>query len=386
MFEVRYHGSQARLEYIPFRTMLLPDVVRVYDQEEGVNVPITSGQHGRLLEERPLYHLRWPGVVDRPTLIPSSVIDHERGWPVVELDAPNSAQSHYELRFLVERNALPVTVPGDLAYHLAVNRDRFFGGGPFDDGRVRAEGEPIQLEPLNNNGRTPHPIGGLPEIYVNIVLNQTFALPEGYLAAINYMKWMFETHWGHPLLSGGFDTMVREHLLRVAQAAHESFFFMLGDAVWHNGEPSDAHAGGQWSRCARYMHWNGRTGGGLIRGFSDLDDAHTQRQWPDLYEEVRAYHAPEFRRAFEESAAEVPDNSGVVGEGDSDTEPLSALLQRATETVRLSNRLINAANTRPNDSVEPLRAPTGDVLLDLRLHPQPEPDLVVEDDEEDIPF
>ena len=77
-----------------------------------------------------------------------------------------------------------------------------------------------------------HPVCGLPAEDVQYVLESgVFALDGKYIAALNYLKWLAEGHFPHPLFKD-FDTATREVLYNVSHEAARCYFGLLGDCIY----------------------------------------------------------------------------------------------------------------------------------------------------------
>jgi len=313
MFSVNDYG---RLVYRHWRRFSLPSLDRVYDdrfdQHRPLEVAIT-GQNGRFIRSLPLYRLRWPGQTDEPALIPTEWLEGQDRYSSVD---PNT--THNSLLQLSTEGHLPLEdCDTSIVYHLAVNRADYFTRLEPDPDRVSLPGDPPPVRevvvdfPYNMNALAPQ--------HVQLVTGATFALPPEYIPAIQYVKWLCETHWGHPLLQG-FDTVVREHLLNISLSACENFFYLLGDCYNVGGERNYEEAF-LWQRCARYFFWTGRTGGGLVWGFSDLGHRRIQDLYPDIQERYDAWEARRMRRAappFDDGVPDTPQESAPNDDGDPD--------------------------------------------------------------------
>jgi hypothetical protein len=149
---------------------------------------------------------------------------------------------------------LPLILPESLAYHLAVNAQHYFGTPKGDD--------PI----------TPHPVGGLSPDRVGQVLTARFALDDQAIAALNYLRWMAEGHYRHPLLTG-FDTMVRERLMDLSTTCTQMYFWMLQDYLYDSVDHYWVKADWKrhWHQLAGYLFWLGRTGDALVTDHAGIN-------------------------------------------------------------------------------------------------------------------
>ena len=321
MFQVNEYG---RLFYHRRGHFELPRVVRVYQEEDtdyprAVEVPRTR-RDGSLIENLPLYKLEWPDEVTTPQEIPTEWLtlpaQRDRGYRGPDLGEGNASARH-SLSDLVRQDCLPVEDCDPLIVkHLAANRELYFSREVPDDTRSSLVGEPrpTRLEVLD----FPYNLNGIAPAHVSAVFDASFALDEGYLPAIKYLKWIAETHWPHPLLSG-FDTMVRDHLLNRPKAAVDDFFFMLGDRYFQPDRNYEVSA--LWRRLARYYFWTRNTGGGLVWRYSDLENSRLQNVYPEVIEFYEAWDVRTRDRRHLADYVEPPPEHPDPVEPETDAEP-----------------------------------------------------------------
>jgi hypothetical protein len=132
------------------------------------------------------------------------------------------------------------------------------------------------------------PVCNLPGPLAYSVVHAQFAMDADYHAAATYLKWLAETHWGHPLLEP-FDSNIREQLLNISIEATRLFFHVVGDTMYDPATKFYARGplSEWWSRLACYLFWIGRTGAGHYARHAD---------WP----EEGSYSWKDFAKAFPE--------------------------------------------------------------------------------------
>ena len=119
---------------------------------------------------------------------------------------------------------------------------------------------------------------GLPPACVDVVLDAEFALPPHAVAALQYLKWLAEGHWEHPLFQD-FNTVLREALCGITAEAVRLYFQILDDHRYDGAHHWwTRHQKGNWWRYASYLHWVGRTGCALYAPFAKLDP----QSFPDI--------------------------------------------------------------------------------------------------------
>jgi hypothetical protein len=182
------------------------------------------------------FRLFWPGLLlsgesRQDDSIPEQIV---AVWP--KQPGTPAVDGRYSLSTLIEVG-LPDEVPEALAYHLAINRATY---------------------------NIDRPVAGLPPAFVRSILEHgQFLLNAKDRGAATYLKFLAETHWGHPLLLG-FDTIVRERFLEICLEATRLFFYALGDRL----VAKDARE--LWDKLATYFFWVGRTGMGLYSQHAGL--------------------------------------------------------------------------------------------------------------------
>lgn len=275
---INLRESGRGVAYPPFRNYRLPEIVRVHSEDrEPRDAPIQR-RDGTVTATHGLYALKWPGwrwEDNEHTNVHWDMLRHFVPQHLLEAHGLHQ-QSHIDLADLVQLGLLPERVPEELAYHLAVNYDWYGDDGLRD-------------------------VAGIPRQIAVATVQQVFALPEGVLPTLNYLKWMAESHKRHPLFGygvEGLDTMHRENLQEVTQTAALLYFRTLGDFSY------DATAG-YWSRgadkrwwpyFAAYLHWVGRTGQGLYDDHSGLWTNQSWRhklieEFPQVVEGLMAWNA-----------------------------------------------------------------------------------------------
>jgi hypothetical protein len=203
---------------------------------------------------------------------------------------------------------LPETLPVSIAYHLAVNHHTYF---------------PEAHDPNHPNyGLTtrifPYSVGALWADRLNQVLHARFALDAEALAAVRYLKWMAESHWGHPLLNG-FDTMVRDKLLALSEVGVQLYFWMLQDYIYdpdtrYWAKTDDKYC---WWQLAGYLFWTGRTGSALVTDHAGIEPGwqhaveRFQKNCPDMIEALKAWDKTGCKAA--RAAAHVTGQDPCVG-------------------------------------------------------------------------
>jgi hypothetical protein len=237
------------LRYRPFHRYELPTpyyALSSGDPDNPDTGPFVDRRTGKTLFTRKLWALTWPGETERAhqAMIPASIVQR---WPNWKPD-PRADQSHYSIGRILERGWLPPDnmIPETIAYHLAINYKN------------------LALDAV------PYPVCGLPAARVQQVIDARFAIDGTAHAALQYLKWMAEGHRDHPLLRC-FDTNIRDTLGGLNHEAVRLYFYLLYDYLY------DAESK-WWSRDGRstqqavaiYLHWVGRTGGGLYESLSGL--------------------------------------------------------------------------------------------------------------------
>jgi len=280
MFSVK-HGW---LRYKPHQRFKLPRLIYRYETDgqgfesgKPIQAPFIRKGGTQVMFTRPLYELEWPGTMhvkkdstDWDDQIPDSILGNIKGFERVKPDDPEGMKTKgydLHLRSIVQRETLqsivqgeipwapplPRRIPNSIAYHLAVNQDKYYGPGSM----------------------MKHPVAGLPEARVLQVLSASFAIDSSYHAALTYLKWLGETHWQHPLLQN-FDTNVREELMGVSEKAIQLYFYLLGDCLYDPDTKwfSRHEVKRFWDKLAGYLWWVGRTGMGLYADHAGMSDAH----------------------------------------------------------------------------------------------------------------
>ena len=172
---------------------------------------------------------------------------------------------------------LPKILPDSLAYHLAVNADHYFKTG------------------IDISDRYPHPVGGLNSERLGQILTARFALDDQAIAALNYLRWMAEGHYRHPLLTG-FDTMVRERLMDLSTTCTQMYFWMLQDYLYDSDNHYWVKAEWKqhWHQLTGYMFWLGRTGAAIV-----TDHAGIEPLWASNLESFKK-HCPDVMQGITE--------------------------------------------------------------------------------------
>jgi len=281
------------LHYTPTSRYILPEICRVAGADAVMD------PHGsRKAFKRRLYYLHWPGqmfggrTASHPSQADGESVKLDSKSIVVEgefltdqqdsacvpaifvynwkrlkedpnaepdekvrkhLDDPEHSDAFltdWLLESLFRRELLPDAehMPTQIAYHLAINSDHY--------------------------GGVHYPVAGVPIKYIKQVVNAAFVLDSNALAALQYLKWLAESHWKHPMLTH-FDTAVRDQLLDVAITPTEQFFKLLFDyqydfrTRWYARMEKAVN-----ERIAFYLHWVGQGRGGMDnwRRRSDLHD------------------------------------------------------------------------------------------------------------------
>jgi hypothetical protein len=293
------------ISYAPFHTYQLPRLVYVTEREvvgkssrpgEGVNVVYGDNKRvtvpfvnkaGNVMFTRPLFRLQWPGELrlDDASHVgygPDGLDPQHRKEPVPD-EVPINILRHLEpVKHLCTGHShtqrslhtmvcgmgiqLPRELPTVVAYHLAVNREVYYP--ERDEHEVyRFNTEPGAPPPRG----VRHPVAALPERRVDEVLNARFAVDASYMAALRYLKWVAEGHHRHPMFTD-FDTSVRETLMELSHKAAELYFYMLSDCMYDLRAHYWARDGKFiWMRLALYLHYVGRTGGGLYARLAGID-------------------------------------------------------------------------------------------------------------------
>lgn len=321
-----FDTSHGWLRYKPHAHFSLPEIVQVNDievtashhepgigqviddfKEIHVKVPFCD-KSGNVKFTRPLYQLRWPGQYQDSPIpgkqfalndqIPIQIASNLGVYPhrievaqrsveclaaarkqlggkakasdVEDLalslmaEIPPSLEQEISLKALV-LEGLPEVLPTPIAYHLAVNHHVYFP------------------KAMKVQESFPHPVGALNADRLEQVLHARFAMDPEAVATCQYLKWMAEGHWDHPLFKG-FDTMVREHLMDIAVTIVQMYFWMLQDYVYDHDsryyakDESKYH----WAKLAGYLFWINRTGGGLT-----ADHAGIEPMWMGSVERFR---------------------------------------------------------------------------------------------------
>ena len=207
--------------------------------------PFQRYQLPTLVGRRSSYRLQWPGdKVGVPPNAPGSWDDWETDW---------------------EGTALPES----LAYHMAVNA---VGGDGF---------------------KVP-PVAGLSGVRVSQVLNACFSFPGEVRSTLEYLKWLAEGHWEHPLFQG-FDNLTEGGgtqgvmLAGIQREAVRAYFRVLAtfrheDGFQDNLEPSHE----TWARLATYLHWVGRVAPVDYHRFADIELAVAAPGLEDLADVVQS--------------------------------------------------------------------------------------------------
>jgi hypothetical protein len=248
LFSVNHRGV---LTYAPFAGQPgLPQLVVVNEAER------------RRDTSQRLMTLAWPGAVGAGVddSLPLALVT---GWGVPGLSVSQTGRASLEA---VVAAGLPHEVPDCVAYHLAVNHERY--------GVLR-------------------PVAGLPgEAALAVLARSQFKVDAKHLGAAQYLQFLAESHCRHPLLRD-FDTHVRERYLELSQEATRLYFFTLGEQL------VDVDAGLTWPAFAGYLFWVGRTGRGVHAQGAGLD-AKAPREAPwlgctqdALVRRLAAWHGPD---------------------------------------------------------------------------------------------
>jgi hypothetical protein len=278
------------LKYKPHQQFKLPRLIHRYEKdhqgfESGKPIQALFVRKGdpQVAFSRPLYELEWPGTMqvkegstEWGDWIPDDILGNIKGFEHLKPN-PNAHPDHHKdsghtLRRIIQENLtpLPRRIPDSIAYHLAVNRNLYYGP----------------------NSIPKHPVAGLPETRLTQVLSGHFALNSSYHTAITYLKWLGETHWQHPFL-GDFDTNVREELAGIAIKAIQLYFYLLGDCLYDPDTKWFSRHGvkSYWQYLANYLWWIGRTGGGLYADHAGLTESRSDvtKMPPDVMECMREW-------------------------------------------------------------------------------------------------
>ena len=251
------------LRYKPHEHFFLPTIVEASvnckplpDGVDPIKVPICD-QRGDIRDTKTLYRLKWPGEcrsgnIQEKDKVPSEILGNLNGWERLGRQNKDASFSIWELmnhETISQKLTLPKMLPASIAYHLAVNADIYF---------PETYGSP---ESLPTEEKYPHPVGALDHNNLNMILGARFALDGHVLASLQYLKWMAEGHWDHPLLRG-FDTLIGDELLKVSSTCTRLYFWLLGDYIYSLNAKYWDHSEQKyhWWRLAGYMFWLGRVG------------------------------------------------------------------------------------------------------------------------------
>lgn len=210
----------------------------------GRDKKVEFQRHGsKKIEFKREFKFAWPGQTEKPhkDLIPYKIV---KTWNDFDKNE-KSAQSHYSLKELVDKDLLPKELPICIAYHLAVNHELYYPG------------KGVQ-----------YPVGVLPAQRVQEVVDSVFAIDSHARHALKYMSWLAKGHWGHPLLSS-FDTNIRDNLLDISIKTIQLFFLLAYDYKYSSEDK-------WWERGASYkpaaaLMWAGQTGSGLYATHAGYD-------------------------------------------------------------------------------------------------------------------
>lgn len=288
------------LHYHPFDRFTLPTLQHCYNtnaagHEAGPpkQVEFIHPEDAHPMYTRPLFRLEWPGTMyikegstDWGDGIPCQILKH---WPnVLEiLEVDGSASSHYSLRTLIQARVLPKELPIPVAYHYAVNSKLY-------DSLAAMK---MDMVP---------PVGAIPGPYLDPVTQNRFALDGRAQAALTYLKWVAETHFNHPLLTG-FDTVINDDLQGIARAATRLFFELLGDyqydmqTQWWSRSDDRKH----WAQLASYLFWCGRAPYALTEEFANWDPEFF-RHMPACLARLKEFRGHGFNRAMAHVTGEDP--------------------------------------------------------------------------------
>ena len=252
------------LQYRPFSTYRLPELVRVEDEDEFGGEAIAKFRRKGVDGDawtNPLYELRWPGYTNKAGIdsIPTKICDKWPGVPeALKSASPGGGGSYVSLEWLKEEGLLPDPLPDALAYHLAINEHHY---GPIES-----------------------PVAALPAQRVQEVMDAEFAVNEHYWAALQYLKWHAEGHNMHPLFRQ-FDSSVRDYLHEITQKSAQLYFYLLRDCMYDRETMWFKRGDSRlwWDNFATYLHWVGRTGTGLYDRFSfPLEEHRRKLMWDEI--------------------------------------------------------------------------------------------------------
>jgi hypothetical protein len=192
-----------------------------------------------------------------------------------------TVDSHYSLSFLIDAGVFTSAPDDAICYHLWVNRDRYYFQIP----------QALNTPPTEAVWGPEWGVMGMGRAQCHLLMEARFSMTPEYYSAIEHLRWTVDAYRHNPLFQG-FDTMVREHLLGTAWAAHESYFFMISDTI--ACEDGQLERWSAWKELARYFHLAHRTGSGVLPTLSGI-----RRRLPRVGYEydrhlnpIREYHSP----------------------------------------------------------------------------------------------
>ncbi len=288
--EAREGGA---LRYSPWRrdADAIPSLTYAFGDESVVEIKRPGS--GRVMFQRRLYRLSWAGEVSGDVVVPADVVGEwvtrERLAALFKSRGAGEAPG-FPLSFLIEQKALPADPQKEIAYHIAVNRERYGGKALF-------------------------PVAALPAARIDSVLDARFALDEEAYGAVQYLKSLAESHRPHPMLAH-FDTNVRDELLKISEVARGLYFYLLGDYLYdadkqyHSRDPDR----GWWPKLACYLSWVGHTGVGLYEDHAGLPTSDGVRalerfeeELPDVLQQLRLWEGTELAPGANEKQPDAGD-------------------------------------------------------------------------------
>ena len=330
-----YRTERGALLYRPWETFKLPQVVQVYEKtasaahcspEEGptvdewderpVEVPLCT-KSGHVSKTRRLYRLHWPGQIheertptpDWDAIPPECLADLH----LCRCGAGNDTDGDGDCLFCARSSVKaypdiyslqhclrsgwnpPAELPLSVAYHLAVNGGLYYPHGAREAG-VRPTVE--QLEAVLQGARCPvrHPVGFLPAVRVEQILDTRFALDSHAMATLDHLKWQAESWFHNPHIMG-FDTIIREGLYRACWTFVQLYFWLLSDYIYDHKSHYFSREDWKynWWQLAGILFWTGRTGRGVVTELAGATPRFEARHknfaasFPDVLESVEKW-------------------------------------------------------------------------------------------------
>lgn len=234
-----FRGSR----FTPFFNYKLPSLKPV----DGSRIGGAAGT------DKKFYRLVWPGEMDEDVVVPIPLLKELLAQQGYEDSFKHKDPSSRLLEKLLKEFLIPLDAPLSLAYHMAVNVERY--------------GLPEGHFP-----RTPRSVGGLSGASVDYVLGARFALDGKAMATAVYLRWMAESHRYHPLLRTP-DKVRREGLHHIIEEIVYRYFWCLSLNLYDpvRGKWRDDPIKWEWPHLACYLHWVGRVKPGRVLRLSRMD-------------------------------------------------------------------------------------------------------------------